>query len=101
MTFVLDPTAERSPASRDRLARPDRLDGLTVGLLDISKPRGDVFLDRLESLLTQRGVAVRRYMKPTVAKPAPLPLRQQIVGEVDVVIEGLRGLRLLHVVLYA
>jgi len=89
VTFVLDPTAERSPASRDRLARPDRLDGLTVGLLDISKPRGDVFLDRLESLLTQRGVAVKRYMKPTVAKPAPLPLRQQIVGEVDVVIEGL------------
>lgn len=89
MTLVLDPTAERSPASRDRLARPDRLEGLTVGLLDISKPRGDVFLDRLESLLTQRGVAVKRYMKPTVAKPAPLPLRQQIVGEVDVVIEGL------------
>jgi hypothetical protein len=89
VTLVLDPTAERSPASRDRLARPDRLEGLTVGLLDISKPRGDVFLDRLESLLTQRGVEVKRYMKPTVAKPAPLPLRQQIVGEVDVVIEGL------------
>ena len=27
--------------------------------------------------------------EPTVAKPAPLPLRQQIVGEVNVVIEGL------------
>jgi len=86
---VLDPTAERSPSSRERLARPERLDGLTVGLLDISKPRGDVFLDQLESLLSQRGVAVRRYMKPTVAKPAPLPLRQQIVGEVDLVVEGL------------
>jgi hypothetical protein len=60
-----------------------------VGLLDISKPRGDVFLDRLESLLSDRGIVVKRYMKPTVAKPAPLPLRQQIVGEVDVVIEGL------------
>jgi len=86
---VLDPTAERSPSSRERLARPERLDGLTVGLLDISKPRGDVFLDRLESLLSQRGVSVKRYMKPTVAKPAPLPLRQQIVGEVDLVVEGL------------
>jgi len=89
VTVVMDPTAERSPTSRERLARPDRLEGLTVGLLDISKPRGDVFLDRLETLLTQRGVAVKRYMKPTVAKPAPLPLRQQIVGEVNVVIEGL------------
>jgi len=71
------------------LARPPNLRGLTVGLLDISKPRGDVFLDRLDTLLTQRGITVKRYMKPTVAKPAPLPLRQQIVGEVHVVIEGL------------
>ena len=89
MTVILDPTDERSTASRPRLDRPDRLEGLTVGLLDISKPRGDVFLDRLEDLLGGRGIAVRRYMKPTVAKPAPLPLRQQVVGEVDAVIEGL------------
>ena len=89
MTVILDPTAEQSASSRPRLARPEQLQGLTVGLLDISKPRGDVFLDRLETLLTQRGVAVRRYMKPTVAKPAPVPLRHQMVGEVNVVIEGL------------
>ncbi len=89
MTIVMDPTSEQSPTSRERLARPDRLDGLTVGLLDISKPRGDVFLDRIEWQLTQRGVTVKRYMKPTVAKPAPLPLRQQIVGEVNLVVEGL------------
>ncbi len=89
MTIVMDPTSEQSPTSRERLARPDRLDGLTVGLLDISKPRGDVFLDQIEWQLTQRGVTVKRYMKPTVAKPAPLPLRQQIVGEVNLVVEGL------------
>ena len=89
MTVLLDPTAEHSPTSRERLARPDRLSGLTVGLLDISKPRGDVFLDRLDERLTELGIAVKRYMKPTVAKPAPIPLRQQIVAEVDVVIEGL------------
>jgi hypothetical protein len=89
MSVVMDPTAEHSASSRARLVRPERLQGLTVGLLDISKPRGDVFLDRLETLLTGRGIAVKRYMKPTVAKPAPLPLRQQIVGEVNVVIEGL------------
>jgi hypothetical protein len=89
VTMVLDPTAESSPSTRPRLARPEQLEGLKVGLLDISKPRGDIFLDRLESLLSDRGIEVRRYMKPTVAKPAPVPLRQQIVGEVDVVIEGL------------
>ncbi len=89
MNIVMDPTAEHSPSSRPRLVRPDQLQGLTVGLLDISKPRGDVFLNRLETLLTDRGAAVKRYMKPTVAKPAPLPLRQQIIGEVNAVIEGL------------
>ena len=89
MTVLLDPTSEQTPASRERLDRPLNLKGLTVGLLDISKPRGDVFLDRLDALLTERGITVKRYMKPTVAKPAPLPLRQQIIGEVSVVIEGL------------
>jgi hypothetical protein len=89
MTILLDPTSESTPASRERLARPDRLDGLTVGLLDISKPRGDVFLDRLDERLSGMGIAVKRYMKPTVAKPAPLPLYQQIGMEVNLVIEGL------------
>jgi hypothetical protein len=89
VTVLLDPTSEQSPALRERLPRPERLRGLTVGLLDISKPRGDVFLDRLDARLTALGITVKRYMKPTVAKPAPLPLRQQIVGEVNVVIEGL------------
>jgi hypothetical protein len=89
VTTLLDPTSERSPTLRERLPRPDSLAGLTVGLLDISKPRGDVFLDRLDELLTGRGINVKRYMKPTVAKPAPLPLSQQIGAEVNVVIEGL------------
>jgi len=89
MSVLLDPTAERSPGTRPRLPRPARLEGLTVGLLDISKPRGDVFLDRLDEMLSERGIQVRRYRKPTMTRPAPLPLRQQIAGEVDVVIEGL------------
>jgi hypothetical protein len=89
VTVLLDPTSEQTPMSRERLVRPDKLQGLTVGLLDISKPRGDVFLDRLDERLTELGITVKRYMKPTVAKPAPLPLRRQIVGEVNVVIEGL------------
>ena len=36
-----------------------------------------------------RGVTVRRYTKPTFAKPAPLDLRHQIATTCDVVIEAL------------
>jgi len=89
MTALLDPTSERSPTIRPRLGRPDRLDGLVVGIVDISKPRGDVFLDQLDARLQERGIATRRYMKPTMTRPAPLALRQQIGTEVQVVIQGL------------
>jgi hypothetical protein len=60
-----------------------------VGLLDISKPRGDVFLDRLEARLTERGIQVRRYAKPTYVKPIPADLRREITTECDVVISAL------------
>ena len=89
MTVILDPTAERSPTSRPRLARPAQLEGLTIGILDIAKARGDVFLDRLDERLQERGIAVKRYKKPTNARTAPLPLQQQIATEVNLVIEGL------------
>lgn len=89
MTALLDPTSERSPTIRPRLGRPATLDGLTIGLVDISKPRGDVFLDRLDERLRERGIATKRYMKPTMTRPAPLPLRQQIGTEVQAVIQGL------------
>ena len=86
---VLDPTGERSPAARQRLDRPAGLDGLTVGLLDITKPRGNVFLDRLAHRLTERGVTVERYAKPTFTKNAPVDLRHEIATKCDVVIEAL------------
>ena len=40
MTTVLDPTNEATPTQIDPAMRPESLAGLTVGLLDISKPRG-------------------------------------------------------------
>jgi hypothetical protein len=88
-TTLLDPTGELAPLERQPIAKPATLDGLTVGLLDISKARGDVFLDRLDALLSARGVRVRRYKKPTFTRPAPIPLIQQIAAEVDVVVEAL------------
>ena len=86
---VLDPTGERTVAERARVARPASLDGLTVGLLDISKPRGNVFLDRIEQRLTGIGADVKRYRKPTFAKPAPVDLRHEIATDCHVVIEAL------------
>jgi hypothetical protein len=87
--FVLDPTGERAVAERQRLDRPAAVEGLRVGLLDISKPRGDVFLDRLEERLADDGARVQRYRKPTFAKPAPVDLRHEIATQCDVVIEAL------------
>ena len=86
---LLDPTSERAPVRRARIDRPASLAGLTVGLLDISKARGDVFLDRLDQLLSARGLAVKRYTKPTFARVAPVELKQRIGSDCDVVIEGL------------
>ena len=88
-TILLDPTSERSPEMRERLRRPGDLKGKTIGLLNISKPRGDVFLDEVEKQLTGQGLKVRRYQKPTFARVAPLELKQEIRSQCDVVIEAL------------
>ena len=87
--ILLDPTSERAPAVRERLPRLESLDGRTIGLLDISKPRGDLFLDRLEKRLRERGADVKRYRKPTFTKPAPRDLRQEIAVQCDAVVEAL------------
>ena len=89
MSVLLDPTSERAPVQRPSAPRLHAIEGRTVGLLDISKPRGDVFLDRLEAALTRRGVEVLRYRKPTFAKPAPADLRHEISERCDAVIEAL------------
>ena len=89
MRVLLDPTSERVPATRALAPRPASLSGLTVALLDISKARGDVLLDRLAERLTADGVTVRRYAKPTFAKPAPVDLRHEIAVHCEVVIEAL------------
>ena len=85
----LDPSGERAPAERRRAVRPTSLAGRTVGLVDISKPRGDVFLDRLAELLAERQLRVVRFSKPTFTKPAPIDLRHQISTQCDVVIQAL------------
>ena len=86
---LLDPTAEIEPVVRARLARPSSLEGLSIALLDIAKPRGDEFLDRIDELLRQRGFKVERFRKPAFSKVAPAELKQAIRSRCRVVIEAL------------
>lgn len=86
---LLDPTSERVPAERPRARRLDSIEGRTIGLLDIAKARGDVFLDQLEARLAERGARVIRYAKPTFTKPAPIDLRHEIAQRCDAVVEAL------------
>ncbi len=84
---ILDPTAETDAVERPlapRSGTPAR-----IALLDIRKPRGDVFLDALEAELRSRAIDVLRTAKPTFTKPAPQDLRREIARDCEAVIEAL------------
>ena len=90
MATILDPTDERVPVRRSLSPRPEAITGV-VGLLDISKPRGDILIAQIEKRLRERLPAVefRNYKKPTFTKPAPHDLRRKIADECGFVIEAL------------
>jgi hypothetical protein len=87
---LIHPGNESIPQAAPPPARLAALAGKTIGLLDISKPGGSFFLDRLETILRERyGVAeVVRARKPTFAKNAPPQVIEQLRG-MDAVIEAL------------
>jgi len=87
--ILLDPTAEQSPPSRERAPRLSSLKDRTIALLDISKARGNIFLDRIEEKFNQQGLAVKRYKKPTFARIAPIELKQEISTDCHAVVEAL------------
>jgi hypothetical protein len=71
-------------------ARLEALAGKKIALLDISKPGGSFFLDRLEKIFRERyqtGEIVRT-KKPTFAKNAPDPVIEQL-RVADAVVEAL------------
>jgi hypothetical protein len=88
-TLLRDPTAESASVLRARHAPPPSLQGLTIGLMDIGKMRGDEFIDRLEEMFKLRGLGVRRYRKPTNTRTAPVAMLQAIAEECDVVVIAL------------
>ena len=86
---ILDPTAEQEPEgwvlTPPIVPRP----GMHIGLLDISKPKGDLFLDEIERLLRGRGYAVSRYRKPTMTRPAVSEVVAEMVGTCDAAVIAL------------
>lgn len=87
---LIHPGNESKPQAAAPPPRLATLKGKRIGLLDISKPGGNFFLDRLEELLrTKYEVAeVVRARKPTYTKNAPPMIMEQLLG-VDAVVEGL------------
>jgi hypothetical protein len=91
-TILINPLNESQREPRKAATKLSTLQGKTIGLLDISKPGGNYFLDHVERLLkAQYGVAnVIRAMKPTFTKPAPAAVIEQLVNaRCDAVIEAL------------
>ena len=75
--------------ARKKPAKPMTLEGITVGVLDIGKPRGDVFLDRFAERLGERRRSVKRYAKPGPSRPAVIETRQKMLAETQVAVIGL------------
>ena len=84
-----DPTAELSPALRERLTPGKDLSEAVIGLLSISKERSDEFLDSIEKNLRDQGLNVLRFRKPTYTRPAPEAVLQEMIERCDVAVVGL------------
>lgn len=86
---LLDPTgAAEGDADGTLSARPVSLKGLTVGLIDNTKPNAMLLLEQIAAdLQRDHGIGeVKRYVKDYFGTPIKDELFQQVVAEVDIVI---------------
>lgn len=86
---LVSPIDERVREPEPVAERPASLAGTRVALLDISKRRGDEFLDRVEQRLGALGVETRRFVKPTFARPAPAEVIAEVALHGDLAVEAL------------
>jgi hypothetical protein len=86
---LVSPFDERRRAVAPLAPRPPQLDGLTVALLDITKRRGDEFLDRIELRLRSRGAQTFRVAKEIFSRPAAPEIIRRIADRGDLAVEGL------------
>jgi hypothetical protein len=87
--MMRDPTAETTSDLRRRIAPLVGRVGDTIALMDIGKMRADEFIDRLEQLCGARGVATRRYRKPTNTRVAPREMIEHIAANCQAVVIAL------------
>jgi hypothetical protein len=87
---MLDPIGYGGKAEKALAPRLASLQGTTLALVDIGFPNGNIFLDRIESLLKDRyGVAeVVRHAKPAPTRVVKPEARQDIVSRCQGVIEA-------------
>jgi hypothetical protein len=85
----VSPFDERVREPQPLAPRPADLTGRRVALLDISKARGDEFLDRVETLLRESGAETFRIAKPLFSRPAPQEVIEEIAIRADLAVEGL------------
>ena len=88
MEYV-SPFDERRRAPEPLAPRRDTREGECVALLDITKRRGDEFLDRVEARLRERGAETFRVAKEIFSKPAEPELIRRIANRGDLAVEGL------------
>ena len=88
MEYV-SPFDERARQAEPLAARPAGLEGRTVALLDITKARGDEFLDRVEQRLQAAGASTFRIAKAAFSRPATPEVIEEIALRGDLTVEGL------------
>jgi hypothetical protein len=85
----VSPFDEQRRVAQPLAPRPASLEGARVALLDITKRRGDEFLDRIEELLCARGASTFRIAKQIFSKPAAPEIVRRIANRGDLAVEGL------------
>jgi hypothetical protein len=89
---LLDPTGDSGQATNTTLApRPQSLKGLTVGLLDNTKPNGAVILRAVGRELKERyGVKeIRMFAKGYFGTPVEESVVQQMLHNCDFAVAGI------------
>ena len=85
---VVDPVGLRAIERHPLAARPDGLAGLTIGLLDNSKPNARVLLERVAAALVERrgAAGVRWWTKPGSSAGADKAVLEAIARDCRVVL---------------
>ena len=79
---IVDPAGSSAATARNLAVRPGSLEGVTIALLDNSKPNARILLERLGALVAAQGGAraVRVWSKPGSSIGAAAAVLEEIVS---------------------